>query len=425
MQRNNADGGGGRDAESLAAGYADVVVGGQAGSEGKGAVAAHLIRTGDYGAAVRPGSTNAGHTVYRPGGGSYVHQALPSAASVDPSVTCYMAPESSFSLGELLEEYQDVVDFWRGDPQGSWGEWALSIDPQAAVITESHRKTEADRKLGEDIGSTVHGCGAVRVEKIWRSAGDVRLAGGYDALSDFIERERVPDALAGHGRRGERVMVEGTQGTELSMNQSGHWPHATSRDCIASSFLSSCGLPPAAAGDVWAVFRTHPIRVGGNSGEMAAEEIDFETIAERAGHDEPPVEYTSVTNKKRRIFEWSDEEFERSLTLNHPSKVAITFLDYLDADNYGVQTWWGLTAETRGWVRDKHEKAVAHCGAEVALLKTGPKPEHTIDLRRKDGPVDMPPVRLPEAPDGKAEPDEAAWFGDYRGPFAAEGGVDG
>lgn len=44
--------------------YVDIVVGGQVGSEGKGAVVAHLIRTGDYGATVRPGSSNAGHTVY-------------------------------------------------------------------------------------------------------------------------------------------------------------------------------------------------------------------------------------------------------------------------------------------------------------------------------------------------------------------------
>lgn len=371
--------------------YADVVVGGQAGSEGKGAVVAHLLRTGDYGAAVRPGSSNAGHTVYGPDGEPYVHQVIPSAATVTEDVNCYMAPESSFGLGEFFEEIQDAADRWGG---GNVKE-RVGVDPKAAVITGHHRKEEADRKLGDDIGSTVHGCGAVRVEKTWRSAGDVRLAEDYYALGgwtvdrttmevgepEYAGHDRVPDALAEHGRRGEAVMVEGTQGTLLSMNQSPHWPFTTSRDATAPAFMSSCGLPPTAARHVWAVFRTYPIRVGGHSGPMDGEEIDFETIADRAGHTEPPVEYTSVTDKKRRVFEWSWQQFEAALRLNDPDLLALTFLDYLDADNHGVRSWWNLTEETREWVHEVHNRAQTYNGSRVALLKTGPRPEHAIDLR--------------------------------------------
>lgn len=383
--------------------YADIVVGGQAGSEGKGAIVAHLIRTGDYGGAVRPGSSNAGHTVYAdewatdPDGAvhnmidnrweEYVHQVVPSAATVDPEVKCYMAPESSFGLDELFEEYQDMADRWGRDSAAS----RVIIDPKAAVITDEHRHKERDRKLGEDIGSTVHGCGAVRVEKIWRSAGDVRLAEDYDTLTPMMPDSkprfwgtsvrRVPEALAEHGRRGEPVIVEGTQGTLLSMSQSPHWPYSTSRDCTASAFLSSCGLPASAARHTWAVFRTYPIRVGGHSGPMDGDEIDFKTIGERAGWTSPPVEFTSVTKKKRRVFEWSWEQFEAALRLNDPDLLALTFLDYLDADNRGARSWWSLTEETREWVNRVHVRARENNGSRVAVLKTGPKPVHTIDLR--------------------------------------------
>jgi len=414
--------------------YADVVVGGQAGSEGKGAVVAHLIRTGDYGASVRPGSSNAGHTVYTKDGDngweSYIHQVIPSAATVDGDVACYMAPESSFGLDEFFEEYQDMADRW-----GSHNaRLRVAVDPKAAVITGEHRHEEADRKLGDDIGSTVHGCGAVRVEKIWRSAGDVRLAENYDALNSVLAQrhlidapgdapehpgiDRVPALLRRHGELGERVLVEGTQGTLLSMNQSPHWPFSTSRDCTASAFLSSCGLPPSATGNVWAVFRTYPIRVGGHSGPLDSDEIDFETIAERAGHDEPPVEFTSVTKKKRRIFEWSWRQFEFAVQLNDPDLIAVTFLDYLDADNYGARGWWDLTRDTREWVHRLHDRAQDENGSAVALLKTGPLPEHTIDLRVEGGHGEepwvfdgLPPVS-PEQ-DGKRwrpGPDDN-WFG--------------
>lgn len=354
--------------------YADVVVGGQAGSEGKGAIVAHLLREKEYGAAVRPGSSNAGHTVYDKDGESYVHQVIPSAATVSEDVDCIMAPESSFGLDEFFEEYQDMVNRWGAENARD----RLIVDQKAAVITDEHRKTERDRKLGKDIGSTVHGCGAVRVEKIWRSSGNVRLAEQYEALNDFVQEQRVPTLLPQYGRNGENIIVEGTQGTLLSMNQSPHWPFSTSRDCIASSFLSSCGLPASSVKDVWAVFRTYPIRVGGFSGPMDGEEIDFKTIADRAGHETPPVEFTSVTNKKRRIFEWSWEQFEYTIRLNDPNKIAITFLDYINADDFGVESWENLSRDSKKFVTEIDERAQAMNGSRVEFLKTGPRPEHCI-----------------------------------------------
>lgn len=356
--------------------FVDIVVGGQAGSEGKGAVVAHLTRSQSYGGAVRPGSSNAGHTVYDEDCTEHIQQVIPSPGVIDPDIDLYMAAESSFGLDELAEERARIEDVW-GESLAD----RLYIDPKAAVIDERHREIEAERQLGEEIGSTVHGVGAVRADKIWRSAGNVSLAEEHDELSAFVG-PRTVERLVQHGRSGEPVIIEGTQGTMLSMNHSHHYPFTTSRDCLASSFLSSCGLPPSTTREVWAVFRTYPIRVGGNSGSLSGEEISFETIAERAGFEEPPVEFTSVTKKKRRIFEWSWRQFEYSLQMNGPDKIAITFMDYLDADNYGATTLDELVDESLDWVYELRE-ALSNVDAQLGLLKTGPLPEHTIDLREE------------------------------------------
>lgn len=352
--------------------YVDVVVGGQAGSEGKGAVVAELTRQNGYTAAVRPGSSNAGHTVYDSNDTKHVHQVIPCSAVIDPDLDLYMAAESSFGIGELFEEIEQVEKRWGAELTDR-----LHIDPHAGIITEEHRETERERKLGEDIGSTVHGVGAFRADKIWRSSGNAQLARDIEELEPYVGG-RVSTALTEHGRADESVIVEGTQGTLLSMSHSGYYPFTTSRDCIASSFLSSCGLPPSTVRDVWLVFRTYPIRAGENSGPLHGEQIDFETVADRAGYDSLQ-EFASVTGRKRRIFEWSWEEFEFAVQLNDPDKVALTFLDYLDAENYGAKELEQLTPLTLDWIQDVDRHL--DDGVEVGLLKTGPKAEHVIDVR--------------------------------------------
>ena len=44
--------------------------------------------------------------------------------------------------------------------------------------------------------------------------------------------------------RGKKVLVEGTQGSGLSLYHSNSYPKATSRDTTAAGFLSEVGLSP-------------------------------------------------------------------------------------------------------------------------------------------------------------------------------------
>lgn len=347
--------------------YVDVIVGGQAGSEGKGAVTAYLSRADDYSAAVRCGGSNAGHTVYDENGVEHINQCLPVSGIVNESMELYVGAESFFSIDELKEEVSLLESVW-----GETQEDRINIDPKAAIVEDRHRREEAGKKLGEDIGSTTHGIGAARIDKIWRSAGDIQLAEDVDELDSVVCNERVSSKLPDE----DLVLLEGTQGTLLSMNQSNYYPNTTSQDCIASSFLSSAGLPPSATRDVWCVFRTYPIRVAGDSGPMRGDEISFEEIQRRAGFDKKPSEKTSVTGRQRRVFEWSDAQFEESLRLNNPNRIAVTFLDYLNSDDYGVEEYESLSETSKNFIGNIEDK-----GVDVDILKTGPKPRHVIDRR--------------------------------------------
>lgn len=351
---------------------ADVVIGGQAGSEGKGAITAYLARRTPYTGAVRAGGSNAGHTVYDRYGEEHVQQVIPSPGIVDENINLYVAADSFFSVSEILEEIERIEDIWNQDISNR-----LFIDPKAAIIEEKHKKEEREKKLGRDIASTVHGVGAAKIDKIWRSAGDITLAEDVSELSAYISDERVSKKLIDENYS----IVEGTQGTLLSLNQSNHFPYTTSRDCTATSFLSSVGLPTSVVNDTWGVFRTYPIRVGGKSGDMDGAEVTFESIAERAGFEDTPVEFTSVTGKKRRIFEWSTNQFEQAMRLNHPDKIALTFIDYINADDYSKTEYSNLSKQSK-LVCSMIESLCTEFNSSLSVLKTGEKPHHVINLEQ-------------------------------------------
>jgi adenylosuccinate synthase len=94
------------------------------------------------------------------------------------------------------------------------------------------------------------------------------LAGDSRELAQYLRAtaEVLDDAHA----RGDRIMLEGTQGTALSLHH-GRYPHVTSRDTTASGCLAEAGINPRRVRRVVVVCRTYPIRVGGPSGPMGQE----------------------------------------------------------------------------------------------------------------------------------------------------------
>ena len=332
----------------------DVIVGGQYGSEGKGHIASYLSR--EYGVLVRVGGPNAGHKVVL-ADGPYTHHQLPSGTLRNPGAKLIIAPGAVVSPELLLKEAHECkVDYQR-----------LSIDPQTMVITESDRKREAG--LQQRISSTGQGVGFATARRILDRGKRVLLAKDIRDLKPFIRD--TWELLEQSYKLGERVLVEGTQGSGLSLFH-GYYPYVTSRDTNASGCLSEAGVSATRVRKTIMVCRTYPIRVqnppGGTSGPLQ-HELSWEEIAKRA---EVPVEEiktnerTSTTNRERRVggFDWI--LLRKSAALNGPTDIAVTFTDYLNPLNAEARRYEQLSAETIRFIEEIERVGAA----PVSLIST-------------------------------------------------------
>ena len=169
--------------------------------------------------------------------------------------------------------------------------------------------------------------------------------------------------------RGKKVLVEGTQGSGLSLYHSSYYPKATSRDTNAAGFVSEVGLSPRLISEIVLVFRTFPIRVAGAQAGPLREELTWEQLQAESNSPVPLHEYTSVTHRLRRLGRFDWEAAATAVMLNRPTKIAANFLDYFDFKNRDASEWAALTAGAMAFVENL-EKA---CGAPVFCLGTGPR----------------------------------------------------
>jgi adenylosuccinate synthase len=345
--------------------FVDVIIGGQYGSEGKGHLAYHIAP--EYDLLVRVGGPNAGHQVIWPDGSVYTHRLLPSGTLANATAQLVIGPGAVLDVDLLLQEIAECgVEADR-----------LVIDPQAMIIAKRDKTRE--ERLTRGIGSTGQGGGAATVRRIERRA-DVRLARDIKALRPYVREvaEVVEDAFAS----GARLLLEGTQGTALSLFH-GHYPYVTSRDTNVSGCLSEAGLPPRAVRKVILVCRTFPIRVkspdGATSGPMA-QEISWADVAERAGVPEEQltsVEKGSVSGNLRRVAEFDWALLRRAAVLNGPTDIGLTFVDYLSPQNEKARRFEQLTEETIRFI-DEVERVA---GAPVTLISTRFHARSIIDRR--------------------------------------------
>ena len=344
-------------------GYVDVLVGAQYGSEGKGHIAAYLAA--EYDLLVRVGGPNAGHWV--PGDPPYAHHHLPSG-TLKSTARLLLGPGAVLNVENLLREIAECdVDHSR-----------LSIDPQAMIIEDADIANEEG--LRRRIGSTKQGVGSATSRKVMRSE-DVRLAKDARELAPFV-RPSI-DVIQGVLSEGGRIMLEGTQGTGLSLHH-GPYPHVTSRETTASGCIADAGIAPGLVRRVVMVARTYPIRVespqGGTSGPLPGE-ISARTISSRSGTDLSTIEETEITTttkRRRRIGEFDWDMIRRAADLNRPTDVALTFSDYVAAENGRAHRLEQLTPDTVEMI----EEIERVTGARVSLVSTGFGLRKVIDRRR-------------------------------------------
>lgn len=334
----------------------DVMVGGQYGSEGKGHMASYLAE--EYDVLVRVGGPNAGHKVYEVPTPYTFHQ-LPSGSRRNRQAQVVLGAGAVISVPTLLREIRDC---------GLTAD-RLAIDEQAMVIEEHDLATE--RSLASAIGSTAQGVGAATARKVLRTNANpaVRLAKSVEELCPFIRSTRalLDDAFA----QSKRVFLEGTQGTGLSLHH-GRYPFVTSRETTVSGCLAEVGISPTRVRRVVMVCRTYPIRVGNpaesTSGPMT-NEIDLGEIARRSGipiEELERTERTSTTNRERRIGEFDWALLREAASLNGPTDIALSFVDYLSLENRRARRFEQLTPETIRFIEEIERVAAA----PVSLIAT-------------------------------------------------------
>lgn len=331
-----------------------LVFGGQAGSEGKGKVCADIALHGlpNFGIpdlAVCAFMTNAGHTAYLKDGRKVVVQQLPIAA-INPDIELFIGPGAAITLDQLNAEIEMFEEM------GLSVENRLKIHPRAVIISHFHRQQEA--MVTKRVASTMKGCGAALAGKALREPNTMlfqdvaagKYGTAYTPLKRFLSdtTNDILDAMS----HGLKLLIEGSQGFDLDVNLGLQYPNCTSRMANPSSILADCGMPLSLEPFVIATVRTYPIRVGnvveggetvGFSGDYPSPELDWPTIECRGGWPKDSVlEKTTVTQRIRRVFEFSHQRFDDMLYQTRPDGVALMFADYLSHDIHGLRSATGL-----------------------------------------------------------------------------------
>lgn len=338
----------------------DVLVGGQYGSEGKGNIVAYLAK--EYDVLVRVGGPNAGHTVAS-SDGKIVHHQLPSGTRFSDA-KILLGPGITLNVKKLLEEIE----------KSEIGPDRLFIDPQATIIEQEDIDNE-EKGVKGTIASTGSGSGEAKARRIrhrGKNGEQIRLARDVPELHAFLgETEKLLEEAY---REGKSVLLEGTQGSALSLYH-GQYPYVTSRDTNVAGCLAEAGISPSRVRKILMVVRTTPIRVAdpdgqsGNTSGGLKHETSFREISEIAGLDPDAVEAaekTSTTKRKRRVgwFEWS--QFRHACNLNAPTDIVLTFVDYLTVDNQKARRFEQLSDDTIKFIEELERIAQA----PVSLINT-------------------------------------------------------
>ena len=317
-----------------------VVVGGQFGSEGKGKISAIITLQEKIDLCIRCGGPNSGHSFQGQNGEMVLLRQLPTGF-VRPETRLLIPAGGLLDLDVLRYEIESLgLDADR-----------VGIDRNAMVITSDDRDHERRLAMSERLSSTLCGVGSAVARRALRT-GDVDLAASAATSYSWL-RPLLTDVSAEANSAvdsGKKVLIEGTQGSGLSLYHSSYYPKATSRDTNAAGFVSEVGLSPRLVSEIILVFRTFPIRVAGEQAGPLHEELTWEQLREESRSPLPLCEYTSVTHKLRRLgrFDWGGAAM--AVQINRPTRIAVNFLDYLDFTNCGASGWAALTPGAKNFV---------------------------------------------------------------------------
>ncbi|MBV8540127.1 MAG: adenylosuccinate synthase, partial [Pseudonocardiales bacterium] len=331
-----------------------VLIGAQWGDEGKGKATDLLGERAQW--VVRyQGGNNAGHTVVLPDGQDFALHLIPSGI-LNPGVTNVIGNGVVVDPGVLLDELAGLqardVDTER-----------LLISADAHLIMPYHVAIDkvTERYLGKSrIGTTGRGIGPTYQDKVARVGVRVQdlldekiLRQKVEAALEFknqvlvkvynrraLDAEHVVDTVLEQGarfahriadtrlildaalRRGETVLLEGSQGTLLDVDH-GTYPFVTSSNPTAGGACAGSGIGPTRITAVVGILKAYTTRVG--SGPFPTELTDATgQLLGTRGH-----EFGTVTGRPRRCG-WFDAALVRQAAkVGGVQGLALTKLDVL------------------------------------------------------------------------------------------------
>lgn len=244
-----------------------IIVGGQYGSEGKGAVTGHICRTEHADYCVRTGGPNAGHTVHY-NGRAYAMQQLP-VGWVNPDTHLVIGAGALVNKAILEREIATATEatgrsIWR----------RLFVDHRAFIHEDSDSDISHASGRPNRLGSTGKGCSVALRRRIERGDDAHQIGGHWAQEWRLVDTESLLNQAVDQGAK---VVIEGTQGVLLDLCL-GPYPYTTHRQTGPAQWMMECGLSPSLPTDIVMVLRTYPIRVAGNSGPLP-HEIDWTTLA--------------------------------------------------------------------------------------------------------------------------------------------------
>ena len=291
----------------------EVIFGGQFGSEGKGLMASYLAETMKVDVATTDCGPNAGHTAIWEGKKVITYH-LPMSGVLSPEANIYLNGGAIINTDILIKEIVTLEN------QGFKIKNRLIIHPRAALIVQKDIDAENDPNGRMDqIASTKKGVGAAAAAKVLRT--------GITALDDkrlhnYIRLFNIPTK--------DSVVVEVAQGYSLGVN-AGFFPYTTHRACTPAQGLMNAEIPTTLPHRTWAVIRVNPIRVGNTaSGYSGGFYSDQKETTWEELKQEP--QYTTVTNRIRRVFTYSKQQIEKMILATCPNVILINFAQTTDID---------------------------------------------------------------------------------------------
>ncbi|MCJ7637012.1 MAG: adenylosuccinate synthetase [Nitrososphaeraceae archaeon] len=330
----------------------NIVVGGFFGDEGKGKIVAYLVKKDIISLAARGGvGPNAGHT-FNLNGQTFKVRMLPSAAfnvNTNLAIGAGVLVDPKILLNEISTFHAHDRTF---------------VDPHCGIIKEDHILQDSTESFLKDkIGTTGTGTGPANSDRALRK---LSLAMDCSEIKNYLND--VSCMIHSDLDKKNNVLLEGTQGTYLSLYHGGY-PFVTSKDVTASSVCADVGIGPKYIDEVLVVFKSYVTRVGGGPLEN---ELGKEETQKRGW-----LEYGSVTGRERRSSPFNIELAKRAIRLNGGTSFALTKLDVLFPECAGVTDYSKLSLPSKRFV----EEIEAELGLKAELIGTGAEVDAVIDQR--------------------------------------------